>query len=154
MLVPGDSAPRFTLPGDDGRDHSLEELSKKRTLVLYFYPKDNTPGCTTQACEFRDAVEDFSGRGAIVVGVSPDSPTTHVKFKSKHELPFLLLSDPDHKVAKAYGAFGPKMLYGKKYDGIIRSTFVIRSGKIVSVHPKVSPKGHAAAMLAQLETGA
>ncbi len=150
MLAPGDKAPDFKLEGDDGKTHTLKEFSGK-TLILYFYPKDNTPGCTTQACEFRDSAADYKKKKAVVVGVSPDSITSHGKFRDKFGLPFLLLSDPGHEVAEAYGAWGDKVLYGKKYKGIIRSTFVIDGkGKIVSAEYKVSPKGHAAAVLETL----
>jgi peroxiredoxin Q/BCP len=146
MLSPGDRAPDFTLPGDDGKDHSLSDFAGK-TLILYFYPKDNTPGCTTEACEFRDEAAAYKKKKAVVVGVSPDSIASHGKFRDKHELNFLLLSDKDHAVAEAFGAWGDKVLYGKKYKGIIRSTFVIDGkGKIVEAHYKVSVKGHAAAI--------
>ena len=130
---------------------TLKEFSGK-TLILYFYPKDNTPGCTTQACDLRDARRRASRRSkAVVVGVSPDSVASHGKFRDKLELNFLLLADPDHAVAEAYGAWGDKVLYGRKYKGIIRSTFVIDDkGKIKSAHYKVSPKGHAAAILEAL----
>ena len=147
MLEPGDKAPDFKLEGDDGKTHTLKEFSGK-TLILYFYPKDNTPGCTTQACELRDGAASFKKKKAIVVGVSPDSIASHGKFRDKFGLNFLLLSDPDHAVAEKYGAWGDKVLYGKKYKGIIRSTFVIdEKGKVQSAHYKVSPKGHASAML-------
>ncbi|MDB4969627.1 MAG: bcp [Myxococcales bacterium] len=150
MLEPGDRAPDFKLEGDDGKTHSLKEFAGK-TLILYFYPKDNTPGCTTQACEFRDSAALYKKKKAVVVGVSPDKATTHGKFRDKFELNFLLLADPDHKVAEAYGAWGDKVLYGRKYKGIIRSTFVIdEKGKVVSAQHKVSPKGHAAAILETL----
>ena len=147
MLEAGDRAPDFKLEGDDGKTHSLKEFAGK-TLILYFYPKDNTPGCTTQACEFRDSAAAYKKKKAVVVGISPDKATTHGKFRDKFELNFLLLADPDHKVAEAYGAWGDKVLYGRKYKGIIRSTFIIdEKGKVASAHYKVSPKGHAAAML-------
>jgi len=146
MLEPGDKAPDFKLEGDDGKTHTLKEFSGK-TLILYFYPKDNTPGCTMQACELRDGAVSFKKKKAIVVGVSPDSIASHGKFRDKFGLNFLLLSDPDHAVAEKYGAWGDKVLYGKKYKGIIRSTFVIDGkGKIVEAHYKVSVKGHAAAI--------
>src|ERR1700761_5959416 len=146
MLEPGDRAPAFTLPGDDGETHSLSDFAGQ-TLILYFYPKDNTPGCTTQACEFRDELGAYKKKKAVIVGVSPDKPATHGKFKDKHELNFLLLSDVDHAVAEKFGAWGDKVLYGKKYKGIIRSTFVIDGkGKIVSAQYKVAVKGHAAAI--------
>src|SRR6516225_1228893 len=144
MINPGDAAPPFTLRGDDGKEHSLSEFAGK-TVVLYFYPKDQTPGCTTEACEFRDAQPAFRKKGTVILGISPDSFTSHQKFKQKHELNFLLLEDTDHKVAEAYGAWGDKVLYGKKYKGIIRSTFVIdKKGILIAAQRKVSPKGHAA----------
>lgn len=150
MLEPGDKAPSFTLAGDDGKTHSLSEFAGK-TLILYFYPKDMTPGCTVEACEFSDAAAAYKKKKAVVVGVSPDSIASHGKFRDKHALGFLLLSDPDHKIAEKYGAWGDKVLYGKKYKGIIRSTFVIDpKGKIASAQYKVSPKGHAAAVLETL----
>lgn len=150
MLSPGDRAPAFSLQGDDGKTHTLKEFSGK-TLILYFYPKDNTPGCTAQACELRDEAATFKKRKAVVVGVSPDSVASHGKFRDKHGLDFLLLADPDHAVAEKYGAWGDKVLYGKKYKGIIRSTFVIDGdGKIQSAHYKVSPKGHASLILEAL----
>ena|SRR6266542_4698021 len=146
MLSPGDRAPAFKLEGDDGKLHSLAEFAGK-TLILYFYPKDNTPGCTTEACDFRDEAPALKKKKAVVVGVSPDSIASHGKFRDKHGLNFLLLSDPDHKVAEAYGAWGDKVLYGRKFKGLIRSTFVIDAkGAIVEAQYKVSTKGHAAAV--------
>lgn len=150
MLAPGDKAPDFKLEGDDGKTHTLKEFSGK-TLILYFYPKDNTPGCTVEACEFRDEAPTYKKRKAVVVGVSPDSIASHGKFRDKHDLNFLLLADPDHEVAEAYGAWGDKVLYGRKFKGIIRSTFVIDGkGKVQSAQYKVSPKGHARAILESL----
>ena len=150
MLAPGDKAPDFKLEGDDGKTHTLKEFSGK-TLILYFYPKDNTPGCTVEACEFRDEAPTYKKRKAVVVGVSPDSIASHGKFRDKHDLNFLLLADPDHEVAEAYGAWGDKVLYGRKFKGIIRSTFVIdEKGKVASAQYKVSPKGHARAILESL----
>jgi peroxiredoxin Q/BCP len=150
MLEPGDKAPDFKLEGDDGKTHTLKEFSGK-TLILYFYPKDNTPGCTTQACELRDGSAAFKKKKAVVVGVSPDSIASHGKFRDKLGLNFLLLSDPDHVVAEKYGAWGDKVLYGRKFKGIIRSTFVIDDkGKVAEAKYKVSPKGHAAALLEDL----
>jgi peroxiredoxin Q/BCP len=150
MIGPGDKAPAFKLEGDDGKTHSLSEFSGK-TLILYFYPRDNTPGCTTEACDFRDSSAAYKKKKAIVVGVSPDSIASHEKFKKKYGLDFLLLADPDHEVAEAYGAWGDKTLYGKKFKGLIRSTFVIDpKGVIVSAQRKVSVKGHAAAILEAL----
>jgi peroxiredoxin Q/BCP len=150
MLEPGDRAPAFTLEGDDGKTHTLKEFSGK-TLILYFYPKDNTPGCTVEACEFRDAAPKYKKRDAVIVGVSPDSIATHGKFRDKQKLNFLLLSDPDHAVAETYGAWGDKVLYGRKFKGIIRSTFVIDGkGRIAQARYKISPKGHATDILGAL----
>jgi len=150
MLAAGDKAPDFTLQGDDGKTHTLKEFSGK-TLILYFYPRDNTPGCTTQACDLRDSAAALKKHKAVVVGVSPDSVSSHGKFRDKYNLNYLLLADPDHAVAEKYGAWGDKVLYGKKYKGIIRSTFVIdEKGKIKSAHYKVSPKGHAELILEAL----
>ncbi len=150
MLKPGDPAPAFTLPADDGSVVSLASL-RGRTVVLYFYPKDDTSGCTTEACEIRDAWTDVEATGAIVLGVSPDGVASHVKFKRKYSLPFRLLADTDHRVAEAYGAWGEKSMYGRKYFGILRSTFVIApDGTIRQVFEKVQPKGHAAQILAVL----
>jgi peroxiredoxin Q/BCP len=147
MIGPGDKAPAFKLEGDDGKTHTLSEFSGK-TLILYFYPRDNTPGCTTEACDFRDAGAVYKKKKAVIVGVSPDSVASHEKFKQKHGLDFLLLADPDHKVAAAYGAWGEKTLYGKKSMGLIRSTFVIDpKGVIVTAQRKVKVNGHVAAIL-------
>ncbi len=150
MLTPGDPAPAFTLPADDGSVVSLASL-RGRTVVVYFYPKDDTSGCTTEACEIRDAWTDVQATGAVVLGVSPDGVASHGKFKRKYSLPFPLLADTDHRVAEAYGAWGEKSMYGRKYFGILRSTFVIApDGTIRQVFEKVQPKGHAAQILAAL----
>lgn len=150
MLTPGDPAPAFTLPADDGSVVSLASL-RGRTVVVYFYPKDDTSGCTTEACEIRDAWTDVRATGAVVLGVSPDGVASHVKFKRKYSLPFPLLADTDHRVAEAYGAWGEKSMYGRKYFGILRSTFVIApDGAIRQVFEKVQAKGHAAQILAAL----
>jgi peroxiredoxin Q/BCP len=147
MLKPGDRAPAFSLTGDDGKQHDLRDF-KDKSLILYFYPKNATPGCTTEACEFREHRAALGRKGAVVVGVSPDSVTSHQKWQAKEKFGFLLLSDPDHAVAEAYGAWGDKVLYGRKFKGLIRSTFVIDgAGKVVSAEYKVKAKGHAAAVL-------
>lgn len=152
-LRPGDPAPDFCLRGDDDQEHRLADLAG-RPVVLYFYPKDNTPGCTTQACDFRDLGSAFRERGAVVIGVSGDSVRSHQGFKARHGLPFLLLSDPGHAVARRYGAFGEKVLYGRRSQGVIRSTFLIDwaggQARIARVYGKVSVKGHAAAVLSAL----
>jgi len=138
-LKAGDIAPDFELTSDEGVRVRLSSL-RGRKVILYFYPKDDTPGCTKQACSFRDAYSDLESVDAVVVGVSPDSPDSHVKFKRKYRLPFMLLSDPDHSVASQYGVWGEKSLYGKKYEGILRSHFVLDEGGIVlDAHIKVSP---------------
>jgi peroxiredoxin Q/BCP len=150
MLSPGDPAPAFSLPADDGSTVSLADLKGSRT-VIYFYPKDDTPGCTIQACSLRDAKADFDAIGASVLGVSPDSPASHAKFRDKYALGFRLLADEDHAMAEAYGAWGEKTNYGKKSMGIIRSAFVIDAdGKIVLAKYNVKPDATAPGALAAL----
>ena len=150
MLHQGMSAPDFVLDADDGSAISLSSFSGK-TIVLYFYPKDDTPGCTKEACGFRDAWDQFLEKGAVVLGVSPDKTQSHAKFRTKYDLPFKLLADPEARVLKAYGAWGEKSMYGKSYEGVLRSTFVIdKDGTIVRVFPKVKPEGHAQEILALL----
>ena len=142
MLKLGDAAPDFELDSDSGDKVRLSTLRGKK-VVLYFYPKDNTPGCTTEACEIRDRQPELLARGAVVLGISPDSVASHRKFKVKHDLPFVLLADPDHSVAAAYGAWGEKKMYGKVYEGILRTTFILgEDGTIERVFEKVKPKGH------------
>ena len=150
MLNVGDVAPVFALESDTGDTVRLADLRGKR-VILYFYPRDNTPGCTTEACEFRDRTPQLEKQNAIVLGVSPDSVKSHAKFKGKYKLPFTLLSDPDHAVAEAYGAWGEKKMYGKTRRGTIRSTFVIdEEGVIAEVYEKVKAKGHAERVLDDL----
>jgi len=147
MLAAGSRAPAFTLPADDGGRVSLKAL-KGKTVVLYFYPKDDTPGCTTEACEFRDNWRAVTAAGAVVLGVSADGPGSHRKFRKKHELPFALLADEDHAVAEAYGAWGEKSMYGRKYFGVLRTTFIIDpAGRIARIFERVKPRGHAAEVL-------
>jgi peroxiredoxin Q/BCP len=135
----GDQAPDFTALTDQGEALKLSDLRGKR-VILYFYPKDDTSGCTTQACGFRDQYPVIEEKNGVVLGVSPDSVKSHQKFKTKYNLPFTLLVDEDHAVAEAYGVWGEKSMYGKKYMGMIRSHFVIdEQGKIVDVQYKVSP---------------
>jgi peroxiredoxin Q/BCP len=151
MLKEGTIAPDFTLPADGGGEVSLSDYRGKK-VVLYFYPKDNTPGCTTEACNFRDDYSQIIAASAVVLGVSPDSVKSHDKFKLKFNLPFALLSDPDHRVAEMYGAWGEKKMRGKTYMGIIRSTFIIdEEGRIIKVFPKVKVKTHSQEVLAVLE---
>jgi peroxiredoxin Q/BCP len=152
MVEAGSKAPGFSLPADDGQAVKLEDLRGKR-VVLYFYPKDDTSGCTTEACEFRDSWKALAKTGAVVLGVSPDSVNSHIKFKQKYKLPFPLLADTDHRVAEAYGAWGEKSMYGRKYQGILRSTFIIdEAGKVARVFPRVKPKGHATEVLEALRS--
>ena len=150
MLSPGDPAPDFTAETDGGGAIQLSEL-RGRKVVLYFYPRDNTAGCTLEACEFRDTLQGFAAKNAVVLGVSADSVKSHDRFKAKHDLTFPLISDADHKIAEAYGTWREKSLYGRTYMGVVRSTFVIdEQGKVVAVYDKVKPRGHAQALLAKL----
>lgn len=142
MLKVGDKAPAFTLRDDSGKKVSLKDFKGKR-VVLYFYPKDLTPGCTVEACDFRDASALIKKKKAVVLGVSKDKVITHQKFKEKHELNFPLLSDEEGKVCQDYGVWQEKSLYGKKYMGIARTTFIIGpTGKVEHVFEKVKVKGH------------
>jgi len=146
----GAPAPDFKLRDDRGKEVRLSSLRGK-TVVLYFYPKDDTPGCTKEACSFRDRKSEIEGRGAVVLGVSPDTVASHGKFRDKHSLNFPLLADPDHQVAEAYGAWREKNLYGKKALGVQRSTFLIDdAGKVRKVWKKVSVAGHDEEVLAAL----
>jgi peroxiredoxin Q/BCP len=146
----GQEAPDFTLLDQAGEELTLADL-RGQTLVLYFYPRAETPGCTTQACGIRDRGDEYAAAGARVVGVSPDEPEALSKFADNQSLEFTLLSDPDHAVAEAYGAWGEKSMYGKKYMGILRTTFIIDAdGRIARVFPKVQPKKHDALVLKAL----
>ncbi len=148
MVKEGQKAPAFAAPDQGGRVRKLADLSGPKGLVLYFYPKDNTPGCTLEAQGFRDRLAAFTKAGFPVVGVSKDSQKSHCGFIEKQGLNFTLLSDADGKLCEAFGAWGEKVNYGKTYMGIIRSTFVVgRDGKVLKVYPKVSVKGHAQAVL-------
>jgi peroxiredoxin Q/BCP len=150
VIEEGKPAPTFTLPSDTGETVSLESLQGK-PVVLYFYPKDDTPGCTRQACGIRDTWGEFEKRGAVVLGVSPDSPGRHAKFRSKYGLPFTLLADEDHAVAETYGVWVEKSMLGKRYMGIERSTFVIDAdGDVTKVMRRVKPDTHADDVLAAL----
>jgi thioredoxin-dependent peroxiredoxin len=148
MIAEGRKAPAFRLASSEGGEVSLAEL-KGKTVVLYFYPKDDTPGCTREACSFRDSQAALRKKGVVVLGVSADSLDSHGKFKRKYKLNFPLLSDPDKSVAKAYGAWGEKTLYGRTFMGMIRSTFVIDGAGVVrKVFPKVKVDGHVEKVLA------
>ncbi|MGC9335820.1 MAG: thioredoxin-dependent thiol peroxidase [Anaerolineae bacterium] len=140
MLEIGDKAPEFTLTADDGREISLSDFRGRR-VVLYFYPKAGTSGCTKQACAVRDIYGKIEAENAVVVGISPDEPQALVEFRQEYELPFALLSDPDHAVAEAYGAWGEKKAFGRTYEGIIRSHFAIdEEGRIADLKVKVKPE--------------
>jgi peroxiredoxin Q/BCP len=148
----GIPAPDFTLPDETGQPHRLSDY-RGQPVVLYFYPKDDTPGCTTEACNFRDGYGDYQRAGVVILGVSPDSPKKHAKFKEKYGLPFTLLADEGHRVADQYQVWGPKKFMGKSYEGILRTTFLIDAqGNIVKVFEKVKPDGHSREVLSALDT--
>jgi thioredoxin-dependent peroxiredoxin len=147
----GAKAPDFALLSDESATVSLSDF-KGQTVVLYFYPKDDTPGCTQEACDFRDLFPRFKRGKAVILGVSPDSPRKHANFKKKYDLPFTLLSDKDHKVAELYGLWVEKTFWGRKYFGVERTTYIIGSdGKIKKIFSKVNPEGHAADVDAALK---
>jgi peroxiredoxin Q/BCP len=147
----GDPAPSFSLAADDGSIVSLADFAGSR-LVVYFYPKAFTPGCTTEACDFRDRYEGIAAAGTAVVGISPDDPATLARFREEHDLPFRLLSDPDHATAAAYGAWGIKKNYGKEYEGLIRSTYVIGpDGAVEQAWRNVRAAGHAERVASSLD---
>lgn len=151
MLETGTKAPSFTLPDKDGNEISLEDFRGKK-VVLYFYPRDNTPGCTRQACAYAGVYEDFKAINAVVIGISKDSTASHQKFAEKYSLPFILLSDPELKAIQAYGVWQEKKNYGKVSMGVVRSTFVIdENGVIEKVMPKVKPDTNAEEILAYLK---
>jgi peroxiredoxin Q/BCP len=150
VLSEGDAAPDFTLSDQNGEPVTLSKL-RGETVVLYFYPRADTPGCTTQACGVRDRGAEYAEAGARVIGISPDEVEAIDKFAGKYDLGFTLLADPDHAVAEAYGAWGEKSMYGKKYMGVLRSTFIVGpDGKIARAFPKVQPKKHDNLVLAAL----
>jgi peroxiredoxin Q/BCP len=149
-LIAGVKAPDFSAPDPSGKIVSLSDF-KGKTVILYFYPKDDTPGCTVEACSFRDEHNAFKKKGAVVIGVSPDNAKSHTKFIEKFTLPFTLLSDIGHKIAESYQVWVEKSMYGKKYMGVERSTFVIGpDGKLKAVYRKVKPAEHTAEVLAAL----
>lgn len=152
MSIPqeGSAAPSIKLPASNGRTVSLSDFKGQR-VVLYFYPKDDTPGCTVEACAFRDNMKKIEGAGAVVLGVSPDGVDKHNQFIDKFRLPFLLLADEEKKASQAYGVWVEKSMYGKKYMGVARTTFIIgKDGKIEKVYEKVKPEGHAEEVLGYL----
>ena len=151
MLVVGEKAPDFTLKSDRDEELTLSDSLGKKNVILYFYPKDNTSGCIKEACSFRDNLETIHRQDTVVLGVSPDSVKSHQGFKQKQNLNFTLLSDPEHRVAEMYGAWGEKRMYGRKYMGIFRTTFVIgKDGVVKKVFKKVKPAGHDEEVLAAL----
>ena len=150
QLEVGVAAPQFTGKDQEGNQVSLQDFKGKK-LILYFYPKDDTPGCTAEACNLRDNYEDLISRGFAIVGISPDNEKSHGKFRSKYNLPFSLLADPDTVIIKAYGAWGEKSMYGKKYEGVLRTTFVIdESGHILRIISKVNTADHTQQILNEL----
>jgi peroxiredoxin Q/BCP len=151
-IAAGIEAPDFVLPDDTGKEHRLSDY-RGQAVVLYFYPKDDTPGCTTEACNFRDDYSDYEQTGVVILGVSPDSTKSHAKFKSKYDLPFPLLADDGHQVCQTYGVWGPKKFMGREYEGVLRTTFVIDpDGKIARVFESVKPAGHSQEVLAALKS--
>ena len=150
MIDVGQKAPEITFYGSDGAEKKLSDFIGKK-IVVYFYPKDDTPGCTKEACGFRDDYDDYLEAGAVVVGVSPDNAKSHDKFRNKYNLPFFLSSDEDHSISEAYGVWGEKQMMGRKYMGVFRTTFVLdETGNIIKVFPKVSPEGHSQEVLKAL----
>jgi thioredoxin-dependent peroxiredoxin len=150
LVAVGEEAPDFTLETDEEKQVSLKDYRGKK-VVLYFYPKDGTPGCTTEALEFKDVTEEFAKEGAVILGISKDSVKSHQKFKEKHQLPFTLLSDPEAKVLSEYGVWKEKVLYGRKFMGTERTTFLIdEKGIIRKIYRKVKPEGHAQVCLLDL----
>ena len=152
MVEEGSQAPDFELKSDVGETVKLSQF-RGRPVVLYFYPRDDTPGCTKEACAFRDSYDEYLGRDAVILGVSRDGEESHRKFKQKYDLPFTLLSDPDHKVAEAYGVWAEKSMYGRKSMGIVRSTFVIAAdGTIATAMRGIKVPGHSDKVLEALAT--
>jgi peroxiredoxin Q/BCP len=143
----GLKAPAFTLPDENGKNHSLKDYHGQH-ILLYFYPKDDTPGCTTEACSFRDDYSQYQKADVVILGVSPDSPESHLKFKNKYQLPFTLLADEGHKVCETYKVWGTKKNFGKEYQGVYRTTYLIdKEGTIQEIFKNVSPSKHSAEVL-------
>jgi peroxiredoxin Q/BCP len=151
MVSENSPAPDFTLPDETGAPRSLSDYRGK-PVVLYFYPKDDTPGCTKEACSFRDGYSVYQKEGVVILGISPDSPKSHARFKEKYNLPFTLLADENHEVCEKYGVWGLKKMAGREYHGVLRTTFLIDAqGKVVKVFPNVKPEGHATEVLEALK---
>ena len=150
MIEAGVKAPDFALLDENGEERKLSDYLGK-SVVLYFYPKDDTPGCTTEACNFRDDYSAYTDAGVVILGVSPDNPKSHKKFKEKFELPFTLLADTEHEVASQYGAWGPKKYMGREYEGILRTTILIGpDGHVMHIFEQVKPADHSVEVLAKL----
>ena len=151
VLEAGVKAPEFVLKDSQGNIHQLSDYAGQ-TIVVYFYPKDNTPGCTTEACSFRDSYQEFKDAGVEIIGISPDDEKSHTKFSEKYELPFTLLSDPDHAVCEAYGVWGLKKYMGREYEGVFRTTYIIGpEGKIKRVFENVKPADHSEQVLEEVK---
>jgi thioredoxin-dependent peroxiredoxin len=149
-ITPGVPAPEFSLPDEENVVHTLADL-RGRKVIIYFYPKDDTPGCTTEACSFRDDYSTYTKANVVILGISPDDPKSHGKFKRKYDLPFPLLADIDHKVCDLYGVWGPKKFMGREFEGVLRTTFLIGDdGYIARVFENVKPSTHSAEVLAVL----
>ncbi len=150
-IISGRTAPDFTLPDENGKLHKLKDYRGK-TVVLFFYPADHTPGCTVEACNFRDDYLEYRATGAVLLGISPDDVDSHSSFKAKFRLPYPLLADVGHKIADKYGVWGDKVMFGRHYKGLLRTTFVIDGkGKIAKVFPRVSVRKHSEDVLASLQ---
>ena len=153
IIQAGQIAPDFSLSDETGKEHRLSDYLGK-PVVLYFYPKDDTSGCTTEACNFRDDYSQYDDAGVVILGVSPDDAKSHLKFKNKYHLPFTLLADVGHKVCELYGVWGRKKMMGREYDGVFRTTFLIsETGKILKVFEKVKPAEHSQEVIKALKTG-
>lgn len=151
VITKGEKAPEFELMDSEGNLHRLSDY-KGQTIVVYFYPKDDTPGCTKEACSFRDTYADFRKAGVEIIGISPDTVNSHAKFTGKYDLPFILLSDPDHEVCEAYGVWGLKKSFGREYEGVYRTTFIIGpEGEIKRVFENVRPSDHSQEVLETLK---
>jgi len=151
ILTEGNKAPEFELKDSQGKIHTLDDFAGQ-TVVIYFYPKDDTPGCTKEACSFRDSYKDFCDAGVEIIGISPDTEKSHQKFQQKYELPFILLSDPDHAVCEKYGVWGLKKNYGREYEGVFRTTFIIDpQGVIKRVFKNVKPSDHSQEVLQAMQ---
>ena len=150
LIEPGKKAPAFTLKDQEGKTHKLSDYAGRK-VILYFYPKDDTPGCTAEACGFRDQFAEYVDNAIVVLGISPDAVASHARFRDKYSLPFPLLADEGHAVASSYGVWGPKTLMGREYEGVLRTTFLIGpDGRLLRIYENVKPQGHSGQILADL----